>query len=84
MKKIFLVFCLLFIWTISVNADSDYLSDYTLIDCINWDNEDWVAFDSTKPYATLKEWIEKTIWNEFHIEIDKKLEQIKTINTKVF
>jgi hypothetical protein len=31
------------------------------------------------------EWdIEKTIWNEFHIEIDNKLEQIKTINTKVF
>lgn len=74
MKKIFLLFILLFIFTTWVNAASDYENDYTLIDCVNWDNDTWVAFDSAMPYATLKEGIEKTIayinkninktWNE--------------------
>ncbi len=53
---------------------SDYINDYTLIDCTNWNNEDWIAFDSNKSFATLKVWIENTInyineninkvWNE--------------------
>jgi hypothetical protein len=74
MKKIFFILLLLFLWVINVSANSDYITDYTLIDCINWDNDSWVAFDSLKSYSTLKEWIEKTIdyintkvnktWNE--------------------
>jgi hypothetical protein len=86
MKKIFLVFCLLFIWTTLVNADSDYENDYTLIDCVNWDNEDWVAFDSTKPYATLKEWIEKTIEyinTNVNIVWNEEIASWKTFNIKV-
>lgn len=74
MKKILLL-VLLFLFDITfVNAQSDYLNDYTLIDCINWDNKTWVAFDSTKPFSTLKWGIESTInyinsninfvWNE--------------------
>ncbi len=74
MKKIFfIIFYILLSFTI-VNADSNYESDYTLIDCVNGDNDTAVAFDSSMPYATLKEWIENTIsyinanvniaWNE--------------------
>jgi len=60
MKKIILF--VLFIITFSnVNAEFDFENDYTLIDCVNWDNDTWVAFDSNLPYATLKEWIENTI-----------------------
>jgi len=74
MKKIFFVLLLFIFSIINVSADSDYINDYTLIDCVNWDNDSWISFDSTKPYSTLKEWIEKTIdyinsevnktWNE--------------------
>ena len=77
MKKLFLLFILFFIFTIWVNANSgeiDFNTDYTLIDCINWNNDTWSAFDNSKPYATLKEGIENTvnyintnvnkIWNE--------------------
>ncbi len=74
MKKIFFILILLIFSVINVSADSDYINDYTLVDCINWNNDTWVSFDSTKPYSTLKEWIEKTIdyinsevnktWNE--------------------
>lgn len=74
MRKLLLLFLLvLFNFTV-VNAESNFVSDYTLIDCINWDNSSWVAFDSTKPFSTLKVWIENTInyinsnvnisWNE--------------------
>jgi len=64
---------LFMVYVSSANAASWDL-DYTLIDCINWDNNSGVVFDSTKPYATLKVWIENTIshineninktWNE--------------------
>lgn len=74
MRKILFIVLIFTIWFNYVNADSNYESDYTLIDCINWENNSWVAFDSTKPFATLKVWIEKTIayinsnvnfvWNE--------------------
>lgn len=60
MKKIIL-FVFLFFNCFSSFADNDYENDYTLIDCVGWMNDTWVVFDSTKPYATLKEWIEKTI-----------------------
>jgi len=69
MKKIFFVLFLLFISTIWVNANSGEI-DYTLIDCINWDNDTWVAFDSTKPYSTLKVWIENTI-NYINANVNK-------------
>ena len=74
MKKIFLLCFLLFFWINFTYADSDYLNDYTLIDCINWNNDTWVAFDNSLPYSTLKKGIEETInyintninivWNE--------------------
>ena len=74
MKLIFITLFLLFISFSNSYADSDYINDYTIIDCINWDNDTWVAFDNTMPYATLKTWIESTIsyinsninkvWNE--------------------
>jgi len=74
MKKIFFVLFYVLLSLTIVNADSNYESDYTLIDCVNWDNDTAVAFDNSMPYATLKEWIENTIsyinsninkaWNE--------------------
>lgn len=75
MKKIFLLIFLFFIYNyFYAFADNNFENEYTLIDCINWNNDTWVAFDSTKPYATLKQWIESTInyinknvnyvWNE--------------------
>ena len=74
MKKVVLILFWLLINFSFVSADSDYIDDYTLIDCVNWDNETWVAFDSNMPFATLKVWIENTIgyinsnvnkgWNE--------------------
>lgn len=73
MKKILLFFIMLFSLNITF-ADSDYVNDYTLIDCIDWDDSSAVSFDSTKPYQSLKAWIEQTIeyintnvnkaWNE--------------------
>lgn len=62
MKKIFyllLLFVFIFSYVNAENDDTNY--DYTLIDCVNWDNDLWVVFDSSQPYATLKEWIENTI-----------------------
>lgn len=87
MKKLFLVLFLIFIYPLWVNANSDELiydylepdilddiNDYTLIDCLKWDDEDWMPFYSSTPYQTLKWWIEWTIeyinsninivWNE--------------------
>jgi hypothetical protein len=74
MRKIFLFVLLFFISYSFVNAESNFENDYTLIDCINWDNSSWIAFDNSKPFSTLKVWIEKTIkyinsninlaWNE--------------------
>jgi len=74
MKKIFFILLLFSILFSSTFAENNYETDYTLIDCINWDNTTGVAFDNSKPYATLKAWIENTIkyinnninkiWNE--------------------
>lgn len=74
MKKIIFILFFILISTSQVNAESNFETDYTLIDCVNWDNVTWVPFDSTMPYATLKSWIENTItyinnninkiWNE--------------------
>ncbi len=74
MKKIFLVLLVVFLLTNWVNAESDFESDYTLIDCVEWDNDDWEVFNRVKSFSTLKVWIEKTIdyinkevnkaWNE--------------------
>ncbi len=76
MKKIFLILLVFILNFTLVSADSNYSNDYTLIDCINGNNSTWVPFDSSKPYSTLKEWIEKTInyinsnvnynWNEIN------------------
>ena len=74
MKKIVLILFLLLINLSFVSADSDFVNDYTLIDCVNWNNDSWIAFDSNMPFATLKVGIENTInyinsnvnkgWNE--------------------
>jgi hypothetical protein len=62
MRKVILLilgfFCFI---NLHVFAASDYQNDYTLIDCLNWSDSVWTPFDSTKPYKTLNEWIEKTI-----------------------
>jgi len=74
MKNFFLIF-IFFLFSFSfVNAEINIESWHTLIDCVNWNNDSWIAFDNSKPFATLKKWIEKTIeyinsninyiWNE--------------------
>ncbi len=60
MRKISILFVLFFSFIFWASAN-DFENDYTLIDCINWDNDSWVVFDSDKPFSTLKEWIEQTI-----------------------
>ena len=86
MKKIFFIIfaTLLLFWFVS--ADSDYEDDYTLIDCINWDNNTWVVFDSEKPYATLKEGIENTISyinTNINISWNEETSSWKVFNIKV-
>lgn len=61
MKKIILLTVILLLSFWSTFATSDYQNDYTLIDCENWSDTTWAPFDSTKPYKTLNDWIEKTI-----------------------
>ena len=71
--SIILVFCFS-LFSIKLFWVSDIENDHTLIDCINWNDNIWVAFDSAKPYQSLKAWIENTIsyintnvnvpWNE--------------------
>lgn len=73
MKKIFFIFLLFLCYSISF-AESNYWTGSTVIDCIKWNNDTWIAFDNELPYATLKVWIEETIkyinsnvnivWNE--------------------
>lgn len=87
-KKLFKLFILfILIWSFSNTfAESNFEEDYTLIDCINWNDSTWVAFDSGMPYRSLKYWIEKTIsyintnvnksWNE-------ETASWKTFNIKV-
>ncbi len=70
---IFSIFCFIFYFSNSF-AQSDAINNHTLIDCIDWDDEKAVAFDDSKPYQSLKAWIEKSIeyintninkvWNE--------------------
>lgn len=61
MKRIFIIIVFIILSFQFVSVDSNFETDYTLIDCVNGDNDTWVAFDSTLPYATLKSWIESTI-----------------------
>lgn len=61
MRKLIFLFISLFLLYSHTFAASDYQSDYTLIDCENWSDSSWIPFDSTKPYKTLNDWIEKTI-----------------------
>lgn len=72
--KIILVFLFFSFFNFNTFAESNVLKDYTLIDCLEWNDSSWIAFDSNKPFQTLKWWIEKTIsyinsninkvWNE--------------------
>lgn len=80
--KILTIFILFFILFLPTFANADYINDYTLIDCINWDDSNWVAFDSEKPYQTLKWWIEKTI-DYINANINKAWNQ-ETASWKVF
>lgn len=68
-------------------ALSNYQTDYSLIDCINWSDSTWIAFDSSSPFKTLNEWIEKTIdyinsnlssqtWNIFKIKVSCSLAKL--------
>lgn len=60
MKKWIVFLVLLFLYC-SVNADYIDENTYTVIDCIDWDDSSWKAFDSNNPYQSLKTWIESTI-----------------------
>ncbi|NDK07821.1 hypothetical protein EOM39_01085 [Candidatus Gracilibacteria bacterium] len=61
-KLLFLSLLIGFIFNFQVYADNvDYQTDYTLIDCQNGDDLGGVPFDSSKPYKTLNEGIEKTV-----------------------
>lgn len=70
MKKIIFILFFVLISFSGVFAESNFETDHTLIDCVNWDNDTWVPFDSTMPYATLKVWIENTI-NYINTNINK-------------
>jgi len=77
--RIILIF-LVYIFTLNFSfADTsketlDSSLDYTLIDCVDWSDSNWEVFNSTKPFQSLKAWIESTVnyvnsnynkpWNE--------------------
>ena len=82
MKRIVLILFLLLINSSFVSADSDFVNDYTLIDCVNWDNDIWEAFDSSMPFATLKAGIENTI-NYINSNVNKSWNE-ETASWKVF
>lgn len=48
-------------WLNNIYADSQPMADYTYVDCENWSDTTWIPFDHSKPYLSLKQWIEKTI-----------------------
>ncbi len=87
-KKIFkLIFLVILMGICPLSfANSDVDSDYTLIDCMNWDDSIWVAFDSGMPYKSLKKWIEATI-NYINSNVNKvwneETASWKTFNIKV-
>lgn len=76
MKKIiFLVFIILSFLSINYSfAASDYENNYTLIDCLEWNDLTWEVFNSWSSFQSLKKWIESSIayintnvniiWNE--------------------
>lgn len=85
LKKVYkwiVVFLLFFCFMQFSFADSDYENDYTLIDCINWNDSTWVAFDSEQPYKTLKLGIEETI-NYINQNINKTWIE-ETASWKIF
>ncbi len=73
MKKLVFIISICFLLFNWVFAE-EYTYDHTLIDCIDWNDSTWEVFESTKPFKTLKRWIESTIsyinshlnspWNE--------------------
>jgi hypothetical protein len=63
-KNLVLLVILFWVFASSLSYIYAYSSpseDYTYIDCDNWNDTTWVAFDHEKPYLSLKQWIEKTI-----------------------
>ena len=82
MKKIFFVLLLILSNFYQVSAESNFETDYTLIDCVNWNNDTWVAFDSAMPYTTLKSWIENTI-NYINSNVNKVWNEL-TASWKLF
>jgi len=65
MKKIMLL-SMFILFSFNINFTfwaSANPGDYTLIDCLDWNDLTWEPFNSWKPYQTLKLWIEKTISN---------------------
>jgi len=70
-----LILILLFLFSLNIaNWESEVKNNYSLIDCIDGNDNTAEVFNSDKPYQTLKWWIEKTIafintninkpWNE--------------------
>ena len=82
MRKFFLFIVITLSFCNFVYAEFDTSTGYTLIDCVDWNDITWVAFDSTKPYQTLKWWIEKTI-NYINSNINKTWNEL-TSSGKVF
>lgn len=84
MKKIIIFIFSLFVSVLvftQVQADSDFINDYTYVDCQNGDDATAAPFDSSKPYSSLAVWIQATTnyinsqgsiktasWAVFHIK----------------
>lgn len=63
MKKIIIFIFSLFVSVLvftQVQANSDYINDYTYVDCQNGDDATAIPFDSSKPYSSLAAWIQAT------------------------
>lgn len=82
MKKIILFLLLIFSFINYSFAEYDFETDYTLIDCVDWNDNTAVAFDKNMPYQTLKAWIENTI-SYINSNINKSGMQ-ETASGKVF
>lgn len=58
---IFVFWILNTLFSSPIYADSNPSWDYTYIDCKNGSDTNAIPFDRTKPYMTLKKWVEATI-----------------------
>jgi len=86
MKKIFLVLFIIFISITWANAESNFENDYTLIDCIEWNDDIWIPFNSNMPFQSLKSWIENSIWyinSDINISWNEESASWKVLNIKV-